>query len=313
MKKFLSVLLSATLLISALAGCSGASAAAGSSGSSTGGAVSAPASSSAASAASSSGKHSKLLQKCLDQGYVTIGTGNDIPFAFMDESTGEAKGIEVDITKEAFSRLGVKNIKWKVMDWTVLLQELQKKTTIDMVADGLFIKPERQKVVDFTNPLYLQGEALIVAKDSKINSKADLKGKNMGTVTGWTYDAKLDEWVKNGDIAKKTMFSGETDAILALTQGSIDGALVDSAGAAYILKKNPDSGFRIVSDYKPEASGLTASAVAFGNSDFLKEYNAVIDAMKTDGTIAKIIDSWGLPKSFNLMPVDQYQTKNSGT
>jgi polar amino acid transport system substrate-binding protein len=312
MKKFLSVLLSATLLASALAGCSGASAAAGSSGSSSE-AASAPGSSSAAGAASSSGKHSKLLQKCLDQGYITIGTGNDIPFAFMDESTGEAKGIEVDITKEALSRLGVKNIKWKVMDWTVLLQELQKKTTIDMVADGLFIKPERQKIVDFTNALYLQGEALIVAKDSKINSKADLKGKNVGTVTGWVYDSELDGWVKNGDIAKKTMFSGETDAILALTQGSIDGALVDSAGAAYILKKNPDSGFRIVSDYKPEASGLTASAVAFGNSDFLKEYNTVIDAMKTDGTMAKIIDSWGLPKSFNLMPVDQYQTKNSGT
>ena len=302
MKKFFSVFFCTLLLVSLLAGC-GSSA----------GSVSTAGSASSAGQSADSGEHSKLLQKCLDQGYITIGTGNDIPFAFIDEASGEAKGIEVDITKEAMSRLGVDKIEWKVMDWTVLLQELQQGTSIDMVADGLFIKPERQEIVDFTNALYFQGEALVVATDSTINSKADLKGKNVGTLTGWAYDGLLDTWVSAGSIAKKTMFSNQTDAILALTQGSIDAALIDSAGAAYLLKLNPDAGFRIVEDYKPESTGLTASAVAFGNSDFLKEYNAVIDQMKDDGTIGKILDDWGLPKSFNLLPAKDYQTVNSGT
>lgn len=306
MKKFIHVLLSAALIASVLGGC-GSSPSTSSTGST-------PSSSAAQSTSSAtSGEHSKLLQKCLDQGYITIGTGNDVPFAFIDESTGEAKGIEVDITKEALSRLGVNEIKWQVMDWTVLLQELQKGDTIDMVADGLFIKPERQEVVDFTNALYFQGEALVVANDSTINSKDDLKGKNVGTVTGWAYDSELDGWVSAGSIAKKTIFSNQPDAILALTQGSIDAALVDSAGAAYLLQQNPDAGFRIVKDYTPESTGLTASAVAFGNSDFLKEYNAVIDEMKDDGTIGKILASWGLPESFNLIPAANYQTTNSGT
>lgn len=256
------------------------------------------------------GTHSKLLQKCLDQGYITIGTGNDIPFAFVDEGTGEAKGIEVDIIKEALSRLGVKEIKWQVMDWTVLLNELQKGSKIDMVADGLFVTEERQKVVSFTNPIYYQGEALIVAENSKISSKADLKGLNVGTVTGWAYDKELDGWVEDGSIGKKTVFSNETEAILALKQGSIDAALVDSAGAAYILKTAPDTGFKIVKDYKPEAGNVTGSAVARGNQDFLKEINAVIDEMKEDGTMAKILKDWGLPDDYNLIPANKYQTKN---
>ncbi len=267
----------------------------------------------AASEESADGGHSKLLQKCLDQGYITIGTGNDVPFAFIDEATGEAMGIEVDITKEALSRLGINEIEWKIMDWTVLMEELRKETTIDMVADGLFVTPERQEIIDFTNPLYYQGEALIVASDSDISGKEDLEGKTVGTVTGWAYDALLDEWVADGTIAEKKIFSGETDAILALTQGAIDGALVDSAGAAYLLKKNPDAGFKMVEGYECESGGLSCSAVAFGNTDFLEEYNAVIDEMKNDGTMHKILDDWGLPESFNLEPAEDYQTANSGT
>ena len=90
MKKFFSLFFCTLLLVSLLAGC-GSSA----------GSVSTAGSSSSAGQSGDSGEHSKLLQKCLDQGYITIGTGNDVPFAFIDEASGEAKGIEVDITKEA--------------------------------------------------------------------------------------------------------------------------------------------------------------------------------------------------------------------
>lgn len=262
--------------------------------------------------AATEGSDSYLAQRVAEKGYISIGTGNDVPFAFVDESTGEATGIDVDIVKEALGRMGITNIEWKVMDWSVLMEELSNGTSIDMIADGVIYKDERAEVVDFSNPVYLEGECLVVSPDSDIKSKADLKGKKVGTVIGWAYDGLLDTWLENGEIGEKFIFSNQTDAILALTQGSIDAALIDGVGAPYLLKQNPDIGYKIVEDYEPECLQYSCEQFAFGNADFLDEFNDVIDEMKNDGTMKEILTNWGLADSFNLEPAEDYQYENSG-
>lgn len=68
----------------------------------------------------------------------------------------------------------------KKIPFSDLLEKLNTDESIDMVASGIYITPEREKLVTFTEPLYKETEAVIVRKFSKINFISDLKNAVVG-------------------------------------------------------------------------------------------------------------------------------------
>lgn len=72
------------------------------------------------------------LQKYIDQGYITVGTSNDAPISFVDQSTGEFVGFDGEIIKEACNRLGIKEVKVETMDFSNLIVALNSGK-IDMI------------------------------------------------------------------------------------------------------------------------------------------------------------------------------------
>ncbi len=82
-----------------------------------------------------------LLEKAIDQGYLTVGIANEAPYGFEDENgvpTGEAP----EVAKEVLARLGIPEIRSVIVDFGALIPGLTAGR-FDMIAAGMFITPDR--------------------------------------------------------------------------------------------------------------------------------------------------------------------------
>lgn len=253
-------------------------------------------------------KDSALLTKIKKKGYIEIGSSNDAPFAFKDINTGKLSGTDIDILKEICKRLGIKDIKMKVVDFSNLLVELNNHN-IDMVVDAMYVKDVRLQVAAFTDKWYQEGEAVVIPVGSTIKSKEDLKGKNIGAQPGTAFYDTAEQWLKDGKVGKVTAFDNQANLMTAVNLGKVDAVVTDGIVAGYTLSKDSSLKLKLLTPYQAEASGKIGAAVRFEDKDFLTEVNKALNDMKKDGSLMKILKSYGLTKDY-FVGVKEGVTKN---
>lgn len=253
-------------------------------------------------------KDSKLLQEIKKRGYIVVGSSNDAPFDYQNVNTNKLEGIDIEILREICKRLGIPDIQMKVIDFSNLLVELNNKS-IDMVADGMYVKDERLKVAAFTDKWYQEGETVVIPAASSISSKDDLKGKTIGAQPGTAFYETAQTWLKEGRIGKLLAYDNQATLMTAVNLGKVDAVVTDGIVAGYTLSKDRSLKLKLLSPYKPEASGQIGAAVRFADKDFLNEVNKVLNDMKNDGTLMKILNNYGLTKDY-YVGVEEGITKN---
>ena len=101
-----------------------------------------------------------LLDSVIARRQLRIGlTGDYKPFSIFDPATGSFSGIDVDLTTGLAKALGVEPVFVKTT-WSTLMADF-KAGKFDLVAGGLSITLERQKVGLFTIPTDIDGKAAI--------------------------------------------------------------------------------------------------------------------------------------------------------
>ena len=112
------------------------------------------------------------VKKDNSNGEIVIGSDQFEPFSYIDN--GEMKGIDVDIAKEALSRMGYtpvfKQIEWQKKD------EYLIKGEIDCLWGG-FSMNDREDLYAWVGPYLFSNQSVMVKEDSDIYSLADLKNK----------------------------------------------------------------------------------------------------------------------------------------
>lgn len=264
-------------------------------------------STSSASAGSATGE-SQVLKKIKDKGYILIGSSNDAPFSYKDVKTGKLEGIDIEILREICSRLGIPDIQMKVIDFSNLLVELNNNS-IDMVVDAMYVKNERLQIAAFTDKWYQEGEAVVIPADSKIATKEDLKGKTVGAQPGTTFYETAQKWLEDGKIGKLKAYDSQATLMTAVNMGKVEAVVTDGIVAGYTLSSDSSLKLKLLSPYEAEASGQIGAAVRFKDKDFLAEVNMVLNEMKEDGTLMKILEKYGLTKDY-YVGVEEGVTKN---
>jgi polar amino acid transport system substrate-binding protein len=267
----------------------------------------------AAPAAPSSGSasvpsESALLTTIKARGKMIIGSSNDAPFTYIDQKTKELKGVDVEILKEINTRLGIPALEMKEIDFANLLVELNNGN-IDMVVDGMYVKDERLKVAAFSDKWYTEGEAIVIPADSAVASKADLKGKNIGAQPGTAFYETAEAWKKDGVVAEVTSYDNQANLMTAVNLGKVDAVVTDGIVAGYTLAQDSSLKLKLLSPYTPEASGQIGSAVRFTDEPFLAELNKALNDMKADGSLLKILKTYGLTEDY-LVGVADGKTTN---
>ncbi|MDU4959672.1 MAG: amino acid ABC transporter substrate-binding protein [Sporomusaceae bacterium] len=220
---------------------------------------------------------------------IVIGLDDSFPpMGFRDEKNAIV-GFDVDMAKEAAKRLGVE-VEFKPIDWSAKEMELNGKR-VDALWNGMNITEERKKNVLFSNPYMESKQLIFVLAGSPLKGAADLAGKVVGV-----QEASIGDEVVSKDAKLKAGlkdFKKYPDCIAAfldLKAGRLDAVVTDEILGRYYMSKEPN---QYVALAQPMGE-IGVYGVGFRKDDqqLRDKVQAVLDAMKKDGTSAKLSKQW---------------------
>lgn len=229
-----------------------------------------------------------LLETVKSRGKMIVGVRYDTkPFGFINEKE-EVKGFDIDLCKELAKRiLGDENaIEFQQVTSSNRIFAITSGT-VDFAAATMSITPKRRRIIDFSIPYYVAGQAIMVSKDSPIKSISDLAGKKVIVVLGSTSEKNIREVVPTAMVLG---FRTYTDAFSALKNGRGDVLTTDDTIIYGLISENPD--FIMLKER------LTREPYGLGfkkgdEAQTLEEtVNFILRQMIEDGTIAKIEKKW---------------------
>jgi putative glutamine transport system substrate-binding protein len=223
------------------------------------------------------------------RGKIIVGVKYDVkPFGYLDNGQGGVEGFDVDLSRELARRiLGSPNaVEFQQVTSSNRIFALTSGT-VDMVAATLTRTPQRGRIIDFSTPYYIAGQAVLVPKYSDIKSVSDLSDKVIIVVLGSTSEANIRLLFPR---ARVLGFRTYTDAFSALRNGRGDALTTDDTIIYGFLSDNPDY------IMLPERLTREPYAVGFRKGDevqsFIETVNFTLNEMNEDGTIARLEKKW---------------------
>lgn len=133
---------------------------------------------------------------------------------------GEIIGFEVDIARALARELGVR-ATFHQNDWSNLIPSLERGD-FDVVLNGLEDTPARRSRLRLSRPYFVYGETLTVRGSSALRTLQDLSGRRIGTLNQTVAQELL-----TAHHALVVLYEGQQEPYLDLTQGRIEGVLLD--------------------------------------------------------------------------------------
>ena len=282
MKKALSLMTAAALVLSLAACGSTASSAASSEAASSEAASSDAASSETASSEAASETETAELST-VEPGKLIMSTNAAFPPYEMTTDSGEFEGIDIETAQAIADKLGLE-LQIDDMDFDAALLAVQQGKA-DMVMAGVTVTDERQNVMDFTDSYATGIQSIIVKEDSDIASVDDLAGKKIGTQRGTTgYLYCSDDFGDENVVA----YDNGLTAVQMLNNGQVDCVVIDNAPAKEFIAANP--GLKLLDTAYVEES--YAIGVGKGNTELKDAINTALEELKADGTLQAIVDKY---------------------
>lgn len=227
------------------------------------------------------------LDKIKKSGKLVLATGNYRPFEYRDEKTNEMVGYDVDLARMFAEDLGVELVV-NDMTFTSLIPTLQNGNA-DLIIAAMYIKPEREEVVDFANPYMDTGIVLVIKEGTQgIEVAEDLEDKVVGVKLGGSSEVAGQELLDKGMKFKMNTYKENTDMLLDLESGRIDVAFNDYLYQLEYNKTHPD--MKIVGDVFNKAE--LGIAVKQGDQELLDFINEKLAEYEAAGKTEELFKKW---------------------
>lgn len=232
--------------------------------------------------------------KTITPGTLTIAVTTYAPHSFIDES-GKMSGIDGDIAAE-FAKRECLSVKPVAVDPAAAIQYVLSGQA-DITTGDWYRTAERAKVMNLSYPLYKDQMGLYSKGGMK--TVEELVGKQVGTVQGYLWVADSKKLLG----ANLRLYPNSVNMHQDLQSGRIDVGIDGYSTGAYAAKNGslkdveveiaaPDPRIRATKEAAQASLPYAKSA-----SDFGAALDANIEEMHKDGTIAKILKSYGLDES----------------
>ena len=209
------------------------------------------------------------------------------PYGFVGDD-GQFTGFDLDLAAEVCKRNNWE-VKDEPIEWDAK-DTLLNSGAITCIWNG-FTMEGRENSYSFSAPYMLNGQVVVVKKDSGINSLADLAGKTVITQT----DSAAQE-VLEGDKANVAATFATLDTIgdyntafMQLESGAVDAVACDLSISQYQISAKPDA-------YKQldEALSTEHYAVGFkkGSQALADKVTETLKAMDADGFVKQLCDKY---------------------
>jgi polar amino acid transport system substrate-binding protein len=271
MKKFLSILMAAAMLLSlvALAGCGSTE-------------TTDETTDAEATEATETTDTTAAEFTTVTEGKLTMSTNAAFPPYEMTDDDGNYVGIDVEVATAIAEKLGLE-LQVDDMDFDAALQAAQSGKS-DMVMAGVTVNETRQAVMDFSDS-YATGVQVVIVKEGSDVTIDNLGDQKIGTQRGTTgYIYCSDDYGEDHVVA----YDNGITAVQALQNGQVDCVVIDNAPAQEFVAAN--EGLTILdTEYVTEDYAI---GVAKGNTALLDAINGALQELIADGTVQSIIDSY---------------------
>ncbi|MFF3638428.1 transporter substrate-binding domain-containing protein [Streptomyces sp. NPDC101169] len=207
---------------------------------------------------------------------------------FQSEVNGKVQGFDVSLVDLAAKNLGVKQQILDTPFENFKTGAFLNSGQCDLAAAGMTITAERKKNVDFSDPYFEATQAVLVDRNSGINSLEDVKAK--GKKLGAQAQTTGEDYVKGKGYDPISFES--SDAVLnGLRTGQVQAVVIDYPVVQGWLKDKANADkFKVVGNLKTgEQYGFT---VKKGNTKLREALNKAIADAKADGTYKKLYEKW---------------------
>lgn len=228
------------------------------------------------------------LDKILKRGKIIAGVKYDTkPFGYMNEKQ-ELAGFDIDLAKYiAKTLLGdEKKLEFKQVTPSNRILALNSGE-VDMVIATMTITKQREEVIDFSQPYYIAGQAVLVPKDSKITSMSDLNGKKVIIIFGSTSEKNLRLIAPDAHIMG---FKTYTSGYSALKQGRADAMTSDDTILIGFTEADPS--LKLL----PKRYTKEPYAVGFkkdvSSLSLKNKVNFILKEMERTGELKKLKHKW---------------------
>jgi glutamine transport system substrate-binding protein len=206
-----------------------------------------------------------------------------VPFEFKQGD--KYVGFDIDLWAAIAKQLNLK-YTLRPMDFNGIIPGLQTGS-VDVALAGITIRDDRKKVVDFSDPYYDSGLAILVASNNNdVHSAQDLSGKKVAVKTG---TATVDFMKTQVPGAKLTLFPNIDNAYLELATGRVDAVVHDTPNVAYYAATSGKGRVKMVSTVK---SGDYYGIACTKGSPLVAQVNQALATLKQNGEYDQIYEKW---------------------
>jgi polar amino acid transport system substrate-binding protein len=241
------------------------------------------------------------LEKARREGYIRVGFANEAPYGYATPD-GKLTGESPEVVKAVLAKIGIPQVDGVLTEFGSLIPGLEAGR-FDIIAAGMFITPKRCKQVQFSEPTYGIGAALLVQKGnpksikdySNIAANKDLKLAVMaGAVEGG--------YAKDAGIVmdQLVILPDQSSLVKAVQSGRADAAALTALSIADMASKNDG-----VESTPPFGTVAGKSVVGHGGIAFRKEdkdlyeaFNAELKKFIGSEEHIKLVTPFGFGKGF---------------
>ncbi|MFD8074831.1 ABC transporter substrate-binding protein [Streptomyces sp. NPDC059718] len=225
---------------------------------------------------------------------LTIGTDNPAyaPW-FQDNKPANGKGYESAVAYAVAKRLGYGKgaVTWRTVAFNNAFAPGAKAFDFDI--NQVSVTADRKKAVDFSSGYYDVRQAVVALKDSPAANATDvaaLKKVKLGAQVGTTSLDLINDEIKPERTA--AVYQKNDLAVAALKNGQVDAIVVDLPTAFYITSAELDDA-KVVGQFATTAGAQEQFGLVLDKGSPLTAcVTEAVDALRADGTLAKLEQQW---------------------
>ena len=233
------------------------------------------------------------VAEILDRGTILFGTTGDYrPLSFC-EPDGTYWGFGIEVAKEIAKRIGV-GVEFKKTSWPTLTADvLTEPQLFDLAIGGITITDTRRETMLMSDG-YLDNGKTILCRASEADRYKSLADIDKPEVTVMVNPGGLNEKFANENLthANIVVYQKNEEIPTLVAEGAADVMITEITEAPYYVQTDPRLAAPLLN--APFTHGEIGVLMQKGQEDLLQMVNNVICQMKSDGSLRKLQEKYGL-------------------